>query len=94
MANIDLRAIAEENAAAWRWFFLAGIAAVCFSFFLIWVDEYLSNSTAEIEKAAIIAEMRAAQSLVGDGRVDPRQRQDLPRHNSIGVARKKTVSDH
>ncbi|HMO01823.1 MAG TPA: hypothetical protein PKD37_02150 [Oligoflexia bacterium] len=94
MGNANSQTINKENALAWRWLTLAGTVAICFSLFLVWVDEYLSNSTAEIEKAATIAEMRTAQSLVGDGKIDPRQRQDLPEHNSAGISRKKTVSDH
>lgn len=51
----------EESRTAYRWFFLAGAAAIIFAWFLYSADERLSHSNRERALGETIYEMRSAQ---------------------------------
>ncbi len=66
----------QEVASGKRWFALAGSVAVALTAALLYVDDRLTYSTAEIEKGAMLRELRtAASSLPAPRSVDERQKE-------------------
>ena len=59
----------------WRWFFIAGGAAVLLTLFLVWTDSYLSNSKREEILRDTLYDLRTAQASLPSEVSDPRQLQ-------------------
>ena len=65
--------IIDHEKLARKWFFMAGSVALLFIFFLVWVDDYLTNSTRESELNKVLKEVRSAQTHMPVRATDQRQ---------------------
>lgn len=64
-----------------RWFLGGGFLAVIFSLFLVWSDDYLSNSKQEEIKNKALLELRDAQTSLPSGVIDARQLSNIKLSN-------------
>jgi len=63
----------EEQRGGKRWFFGAGIFAICLSVFLWGADEYMTHSDAEQIRHNHLLELRSAQSSLPSQVTDYRE---------------------
>ncbi len=65
--------VIDHNKLATKWFFGAGAAALVLCLFLVWADDYLSNSKGEEQLRQSLHTLRTAQSSIPSRVTDERQ---------------------
>lgn len=55
-----------------RWFYVAGLASVLLTFWLWYIDDYMTYSDVEQQRSRALRELRAAQFSLGTGVSDVR----------------------
>ena len=86
MSSTDARDTQVITRDAYRWFFIAGGAAVALALFLAATDYSLSHSDREQKLGAVIGEMRRAQTTMKGRVTDERQTEEFLYNDAAPVA--------